>query len=170
MAINIVKARIAEYPIVQNMARFYVYDLSRFCGKSSQNWAMPEDGLYESTDFKNYFENIGHHAYLVRVDGELAGFALINQATVLGSSWNMGEFFISARFQGKGIGQVVAHFVWQQHPGTWEVAVIPENVPAVHFWRNAVNCLTNGQFHEEVHDISYDADQPLRIIFQFNSV
>ncbi|MBN9542682.1 MAG: hypothetical protein J0G32_02660 [Alphaproteobacteria bacterium] len=38
------------------MARFYVYDLARLCGHKSKDWAMPIDGLYESIDFKIYFE------------------------------------------------------------------------------------------------------------------
>ena len=53
----IIPATIADYPIIQNMARFYVYDLSRECGPISSEWAMPANGLYECFDFKIYFED-----------------------------------------------------------------------------------------------------------------
>nr|WP_233417935.1 hypothetical protein [Rickettsia conorii] len=45
--------------------------------------------------------------------------------------WNMGEFFIIARFQNKGVGRQVAKQIWQMHKRLWEVAVIPENKPAL---------------------------------------
>lgn len=52
-ALKIETATLDDYPIIQNMARFYVYELSRDCGFISEDWALPPDGLYESFDFKN---------------------------------------------------------------------------------------------------------------------
>jgi len=47
--------------------------------------------------------------FLVKVDDKLAGFVLINK---VGSTpevdWNIGEFFIVFKFQGKGVGRCVA--------------------------------------------------------------
>jgi hypothetical protein len=45
--IEIIPATIKDYPAIQNMARFYVYDLSRSCGFISNEWNIPADGLYE---------------------------------------------------------------------------------------------------------------------------
>ena len=50
--VHILSATLADYPTIQNMARFYVYDLSRECGLISEDWAIPSDGLYESFDFR----------------------------------------------------------------------------------------------------------------------
>lgn len=63
MNIHIIEATLNDYPRIQNMARLYVYELSRECGSISSDWAMPEDGLYESFDFKNYFEESSRKAY-----------------------------------------------------------------------------------------------------------
>ena len=110
--INIIEASIKDYPLIQNMAQFYIYDLSRECGHTSSYWALPTDGLYESLDFKCYFEDQSRKAYLIKVSEEIAGFVLLNQATEdKTNNWNMGEFFILAKFQGKGIGEQVAHII-----------------------------------------------------------
>ena len=94
--VSIIQATMGDYPFIQNMARFYVYDLSRDCGSISSDWAIPEDGLYESFDFKNYFEEPSRKAYLVKVYDEIAGFVLLNQATEdATNTWNMGKFLLS---------------------------------------------------------------------------
>ena len=134
MDIKLISASLSDYPLIQNMARFYVYDLSRECGFISPDWAIPADGLYESFDFKEYFQDVDKQAYLIKVDEEIAGFALLNQAGLFSDTyWNMGEFFILAKFQGKGIGMDVAQRIWNKHPGSWEVSVIPENKNAANF-------------------------------------
>lgn len=105
MDITIALATLSDYPMIQNMARFYVYDLSRECGFISSDWAIPADGLYESFDFKGYFQDLDKQAFLIKVNEEIAGFALLNENGIIpDTEWNMGEFFILAKFQGKGIG------------------------------------------------------------------
>ena len=77
----------------------------------------------------------GPPCLLIKADGELAGFALINK---VGSTpdvdWNIGEFFIVSKFQGKGIGSYVAEQIFNQFPGIWETSQIPENKAALDFW------------------------------------
>jgi hypothetical protein len=63
MKIEVISATTKDYPVIQNMARFYVYDLSRYCGKSFAGWAIGEDGLYECFDFKRYFVDSGRKAF-----------------------------------------------------------------------------------------------------------
>jgi predicted acetyltransferase len=152
------------------MARFYVYDMSRSCGFISKDWVCPSNGLYESYDFLNYFEDSTRSAYLIYVQQELAGFVLINkQGISLETNWNMGEFFILAKFQGKGIGSVVAEKLWCSYPGIWEVSVIPENKAALSFWRKAVLLFTSGLYSEEIKGITYDQHQKYRYILRFNT-
>lgn len=168
--ISIIKALTDDYPCIQNMARFYVYDLSRECGALSSDWAMPEDGLYESFDFKNYFEAPSRKAYLVKVYDEIAGFALLNQATDDSiNTWNMGEFYIIAKFQGQGVASRVAREIWTRHPGMWEVSVIPSNKTALKFWEKAISEFTCGAFNKQIKEVAYDEHCPRRIIFEFDT-
>ncbi|HFD0801799.1 TPA: GNAT family N-acetyltransferase, partial [Legionella pneumophila] len=169
-ALKIETATLDDYPIIQNMARFYVYELSRDCGFISEDWALPPDGLYESFDFKKYFEEPTRKAFLIKVGNELAGFALLNQEGIYPDTmWNMGEFFITAKFQGKGLGFLVSSELWNMHPGLWEISVIPENKPALNFWRKTIAKITMGNFQEEIKTVNYDPHQPQRVIFRFDS-
>lgn len=166
---TLIKATLADYPIIQNMARFYVYDLSRTCGKSP-GWECPEDGLFESFDFKAYFEEPDRHAFLIRINTEISGFVLINKiGTSVDIDWNMGEFFILAKFQGQSIGTQVAMQVWDKFPGNWEISVIPENQGALAFWRRVITQYTQGHYFEDIRSIDYDPHQPQRVVFQFIS-
>lgn len=170
--INLVNATIGDYPLVQNMARFYVYDLSRSCGFTSDeyDWTLPQDGLYYSTDYKEYFTKADRAAYLVKVNDELAGFVLLNKVgTNAKTEWKIGEFFIIARFQNKNIGGKVAKQIWQKHEGRWELSVIPENKPAIIFWRNTINKFTKGNYQEEIKLVQMDGYKAERVIFEFDS-
>jgi len=165
---KLIPATIDDYPVIQNMARFYVYEMSRECGLNSTDWVCPADGLYESFDFKHYLTDSDRQAYLIKVNEELAGFVLIYQTGEQpNAQWNIGEFFILVRFQRRGIGRLAAQQVWQHHPGSWEVTVIPENQRALKFWRKAIN----HNFAEEVKPKKgrVDPDQPNRIFLTFNT-
>ncbi|WP_052458488.1 GNAT family N-acetyltransferase [Rickettsia asembonensis] len=108
--ITLIPAALVDYPLIQNMGRFYVYE-SRYCGFTSDKygWALPQDGLYEIGDYKKYFIELDRKAYLVKLNEEIAGFVLLNKVGTHDKiDWNMGEFFIIARFQNKGVGREVA--------------------------------------------------------------
>lgn len=168
--IQILTATLDDYPVIQNMARFYVYDLSRECGFISKEWELPEDGLYESFDFKTYFTDKARRAYLIKHRDELVGFVLLNQIVFSpASQWNMGEFFILAKFQSKGVAQHVAHTIWNKHPGKWEVSIIPENKSALQFWRKSIGSYTNQVYYEELKNVDFDPDQPMRYILSFDT-
>lgn len=168
--LSIIPVTITDYSTIQNMARFYVYDLSRECGHISADWALPENCLYESSDFKSYFEDPIRKAFVVKVYDELAGFVLLNkEATSPEVEYNMGEFFILAKFQGTGIAARVAQQIWQVHQGTWELSVIPENKIALAFWQKTISDFCRGKYTEEIKLVDYDHAQPKRYIFSFDT-
>ncbi|ARB93957.1 GNAT family N-acetyltransferase [Legionella longbeachae] len=165
---QLIPASLNDYPTIRNMARFYIYDLSRSCGHDSADWALPSDGLYEAFDCKKYFEEASRKAFLIKILDELAGFVLLNKVSTFSDiDWNVGEFFILARFQRQGIGQLVAHELWNTHPGRWEVSVLPENKGGLSFWRKTISVFTNGKYSEAVKEIDYDQHQPKRITLNF---
>ncbi|HEI6745950.1 TPA: GNAT family N-acetyltransferase [Legionella pneumophila] len=135
MKIEIIPATISDYPIVQNLAGYYVYDRTGYMG-----WSCSEKGTFECIDFKHYFETQNEKAFVVKVDDDLAGFVLLDKEFLLEAvDWNMGEFFILKKFQGKGIATYVAHNILKENPGKWSVAVMPENIKAVNFWRKIIS-------------------------------
>lgn len=154
--IDMIAATIEDYPIIQNMARFYAYELSRYCGITEDiyNWAFPENGLYEGPDVSQYWKETDRHTFIIRIDGELGGFVLINK---IGSSpevdWNVGEFFIVAKFQGKGVGRQVAIKLFEQFQGTWDVMQMPSNKPAISFWKKVILDYTKDNYSESIKRI-----------------
>ena len=140
----IIPATLVDYPTIQNMARFYVYDRTKYMG-----WECPEDGLFECIDFKHYFENPKKKAFLIRVDKEIAGFVLLDKEHLLEAvDWNMGEFFVLAKFQGKGVAYKAAKQIFTDYPGKWSVAVMPENIRALNFWRKVITDVSEGNYTE----------------------
>lgn len=166
----LIEATLKDYPIIQNLARFSVYDMSRFCGFLSEDWACPADGLYESFDFKNYFLEKNRKAFLVKIGEEIAGFVLVNKiGTNPNIDWNMGEFFIIAKFQGKGVGEKVACQILEMYPGLWEVSIIPENKRALNFWRKTISCYLGKNYAENIKKVDFDLHQPNRYILSFDT-
>ncbi len=163
---QLIPAAIQDYSIIQNMSPFYIYDISRHCGFNSLDWAWPENG-YECIDYKNYFTENDRYPFLVKVEEQLAGFVLIDKVSIdKKTDWNVGQFFIIGKFQRAGVAAQVFKQVLSKFVGWWEVAVIPENNPAVKFWRKVIDEYTNENYLEQTKllDEKYE-----RIVFSFNN-
>jgi predicted acetyltransferase len=168
MKITLCKATKEDKDIIQNLGRFYVYEMSRYC-VFLPTWETPSNGLFECIDLSSYCENPDRHAFLIKVDDELAGFVLINK---VGSTpdvdWNIGEFFIVSKFQGKGVGSYVAEQVFDQFHGIWETSQIPENTAAIEFWDRVVSRYSHGQFEKTLKTVPKPKPHPM-IILKFTS-
>ena len=150
----LIPATIDDYPTIQNMARFYVYDMYRYCGHL-EGWECPEDGLFECVDLKKYItphlSSPGcvetKYSFLIRINGELAGFVMLDKPAFLpGVDWHAAEFYILAKFQGKGIGTKVALQLFDLFSGCWSLGSIPQNTKALGFWEDLISNYTNGNF------------------------
>ncbi len=142
--------------------------MSRYCG-FLPGWGIPAKGLFACMDLSSYWESPDRYAFLIQVNDELAGFILINK---IGSSpdvdWNIGEFFIVSKYQGMGIGRYVAEQVFNQFPGIWETAQIPENTAAVDFWKKVVDGYTNGEYEKSLKMIADPKPHPM-VVLKFTS-
>lgn len=168
MQITLCKATEQDKDTIQNLGRFYVYEMSRYCG-FLPDWETPLNGLFECRDLSSYCEEPERHAFLIKVDGELAGFVLINKiGSTLDVDWNIGEFFVISKFQGKGVGRHVAEQIFNQFPGTWETTQMPENKAAIDFWERIVTHYTNGQFEKALKTIAKPEPHPM-IVLKFMS-
>ncbi len=168
MNITLCKATSEDKDTIQNLGRFYIYEMSKFCG-FLPTWETPSNGLFECIDLSSYCEESDRHAFLIKVDDELAGFVLINK---VGSApdvdWNMGEFFVICKFQRKGIGRHIAEQIFNQFPGTWETTQIPENKAAIDFWEKVITQYSHGQFEKTLKTIQEPKPHPM-IVLKFTS-
>lgn len=166
--IKLIPASILDYPTIQNMGRFYVYDMSEYM-ENDPDWAMPENGLYECIDFKKYWETEEAFPFLIRYKNELAGFVIIDKK---GSDqtidFNIAQFFILRKFKNKGIGRYVAHQCFNKFHGTWEVMVMPGNKGAYLFWKSIITDYCGNNFSEYSRTVSHLNNSP-KNIYKFNS-
>ncbi len=164
MKVTLCKAIKEDKGTIQNLGHFYIYEMSRYCG-FLPTWETPSNGLFECIDLSSYCEKADRYAFLIKVDDELAGFVLINKVgSTSDVDWNIGEFFIIAKFQGKGIGRYVAEQVFNQFPGIWETSQIPENTAAIDFWDKVVARYSNGQFEKTLKIISEPKPHPMIVL------
>lgn len=164
MEIDITEASEPDKEIIQNLSCFYVYDMSRYCG-FLPGWKTPRDGHFTCFDLSSYWEEEDRYPFLIHIDNELAGFALIHkEGSVKAVDWVMGEFFIVAKFQGKGIGRQIACEIFTQLPGTWEVMQIPENKAAITFWEKVIHEYTQGHFVKTTKTVSKPKPHPMVVM------
>lgn len=146
--IELVPARVEDKSIIANLLQLYLYDFSEFAG-----WAMNEHGLFNYPYLDHYWTEPERHPFLVRVDGEIAGLALVQTlARDGGQSHHLAEFYILRKFRRAGIGETAARQLFDRFPGSWAVAQRDWNIAAQHFWRRVIGRYTGGSYTERRDD------------------
>lgn len=149
LRIELVRATIAEKPIIDNLSQFYLYEFSQYmpslCLDESRGFY---DGL---PDLDAYWDDPNREPFVVRVEGELAGFVLVKKG-VAGAPHEIGEFFVTQKFNRKGVGTSVAQRIFDMFPGPWLIHQMWNNYKAQAFWRQVVNAYTDGHYEEYYDD------------------
>lgn len=138
--LELIPAERHQESILANLLELYIHDFSEF-----HSCELGEDGRFGYTKLSLYWNVPGRRPFLVRVDGKLAGFALVASGPDVSGRqrvWDMAEFFVLRQYRRRGLGTNVAHMIWKQFPGPWEVRVMRANVPAQRFWENAISKFT----------------------------
>jgi predicted acetyltransferase len=130
--VEIVAVPSTEISTLRNLFQFYEYDFSEIEGAR-----VGEDGRFHHLDNAAF-----EHAYFIKTNGDLVGFALVNrQASHVVNGevvWWMEEFFIMRRYRHGSLGRQATHLVIDRHRGTWEVTETPNNSAAIAFWRRVL--------------------------------
>jgi predicted acetyltransferase len=79
--------------------------------------------------------------------------------------WDVAEFFVLRAYRRRGIGTQVAHEVWRQFPGWWEVRVMESNITARDFWAYAISRLRG----QAMHAVRVEKDGQWWLLFSFES-
>ena len=128
---------------VENLFQLYVHDFTAFW--ETRRVDLAEDGRFPPyPPLAAYWTDETGEPFLIRVNGALAGFALINGHSHSGRpcDFNMGEFFVARHYRRQGVGRIAARRAISPRPGLWEIAVSRRNVPALLFWRAVAAELT----------------------------
>jgi len=140
--VTVSPAQAAERPLIEGLFQFYIYDFSEMEPPGSANFELDPDGRFGPyPGLDDYWRVPGCDPLLIRVDGHLAGFALVNSHSHRdgGSvARNMGEFFVVRKHRRAGVATEALRQVLRLHPGRWEVAVVERNAAAKTFWPRAI--------------------------------
>jgi len=140
-----------EKIILRNLLELYTYDFSELDGED-----VDESGLYGYRHLDHYWIDPERFPFLIRMNGELAGFALVRRGTYfpeldsseIGLSWLIAEFFVMRKYRRQGIGTFVARDLFERLPGRWEIAQIEGNTEAQIFWRKVIGDYSGGNYSE----------------------
>lgn len=134
---------------VENLFQFYVHDFSDFWAERQVEFG--EDGRFPAyPPLAAYWSEASAEPLLIRVDGKLAGFVLIDRHTHSGQrvDFNMGEFFVARPYRREGVGREAALAAIRARSGQWEIAVARRNLPAQPFWRAVAQSCAVGAVDE----------------------
>jgi predicted acetyltransferase len=136
--------------VLDRLLQLYLYDFSEIEGLP-----VGEDGRYQNLTPMADWLTPGRHAFLVRVDGELAGCVLVKPAA---DDWSdapsrvLEEFFVMRKFRRRGVGREVTRRLFDRLPGRWSLNQTQHNYTAQAFWRTVLAEYTGGRVDEVVID------------------
>src|SRR5688572_13682359 len=100
-----------------NMLQLYIHDFSELWAGEARG-ELGEDGLFEAPDLAELWPKADHLPLLIRADGHLAGFCILN-ADAHGDQpvdRNVAEFFVVRKHRRSGVGAAAARAVFSAHP------------------------------------------------------
>ena len=125
------------------MLELYQHDLSDI-------WDQELDlqGEY-GYSLERYWKESSCHPFIALVNGNYAGFALVDEATKIASSGHwMDQFFVLKKYRQAGIGKAIANHVFSVLPGYWEVGQMTDNLSAQRFWKQIIAEYTKNSYTE----------------------
>lgn len=97
----------------------------------------------------SYWQKVDRFPYFIKVDGKIAGFALVNGYNlVIEDGKNIAEFYVLKEYRKSGVGKEAARLVYNSFPGKWENRQIVENPYAHSYWQRLIAEFTNNEFEE----------------------
>jgi predicted acetyltransferase len=161
--IELIPAALDQEPILANLLELYAHDFSEF-----HNVELGADGRFGYKHLPRYWSEPDRHPFLVKVNGKLAGLALVKRGSQFSNRadvWDIGEFFIVRAYRRQGIGMKIAHEVWRRFSGPWEVRVMESNRVALNFWQRAIAAFIG----EAIHPARIEKDNEFWYVFAFES-
>lgn len=161
--VEVLPAAAAEASILANLLQLYAHDFSELLDVE-----IGADGKFTYHSLPLYWMEAGRHPFLIRVDGKLAGFALVKKGSAFSgneNAWDLAEFFVLRGYRRRGVGTLAANQMWRRLPGSWEVRVMQLNVAAQRFWKQVISDFVGG----EVPPVPFEKDGENWMAFSLDS-
>lgn len=149
---------------LEALAQLYIHDFTEFLGP--KNLDVGEDGRFgDEMGLEDYWAQTDKSVWFIRVDGKLAGFALLDNKTRSGkpADFVMAQFFVLRAWRGKDVAGRAVEQILNSHPGQWEIAIMERNAPALRFWPRAVARANIS----ELETLTRQGDDPSRTLLRF---
>jgi predicted acetyltransferase len=151
MIVTVELASQLEHPVLANLLQLYLHDFSVRGGPP-----IGADGRFDYPRLEAYWFEKGRYPFLIRADGNLAGFALVAARELLEPGADppeigheLVEFFVVRGLRRRGVGGAAARELFARFPGRWWVGELTSNEPAIAFWRRVIGDATRGAYAEE---------------------
>jgi predicted acetyltransferase len=146
MKIELTTVQRDEKEILRNLMEKYDYELSQYGGDD-----VNKLGLYGFDYLDNYWqEDAKRHAFFIKVDRKLAGFAMIISDYFYLDDKNtdfvMSDFFVMYKYRNSGVGKYAAKYIFDMFRGTWQLNTIEKNIVSVNFWKKVIGDYTGGKY------------------------
>jgi predicted acetyltransferase len=142
ISIELHAAQRDELQTIENLMQFYTYDISEWVPLK-----LGEHGFFNILPLSDYWRQPATQAFLIRVDGELAGFVTVDdEIHVPDARFNIGYLFVSRGFRGQGVARFVVSTLLNRLPGRWQIFHVETNQPARLFWAAVIPEVTQDRF------------------------
>lgn len=134
--------------IIYNLMQLYTYELS-FYADENTDFKLLDTGLFAMNKYlKLYWEEEQRHPFILKYNGELAGFVLVrfNEENM----YEIAEFFVLYKYRKFGAGRFMANEMFNKYKGKWEIRTLLKNKGAQDFWRNVIKEYSNGNYEEHL--------------------
>ena len=155
--IEVIPATREQMTVVDNLMQLYAHDFSDF-----HHVELDSSGRFNYAPLALYWRDPDRHPFLVKMDGRLAGFVLVQRN---GTVWDMVEFFVLRGYRRRGAGTAIAQEVWKRFPGQWEVRVMQANKAALPFWERAISMFAG----RRIEPVGIEKDGNSWRVFTFES-
>jgi len=151
--------------ILLNLLEKYDYEFSQWDRRD-----VNPLGLYGYSWLDYYWTEKNRWPFFIRVDGQLAGFAMVNDYPEDANEsldYAMSEFFVMFKYRRLGVGAEAAAMLFRQFSGRWQLKRHPHNLPSVAFWDKVVG-RADPHFRINSHGEPYDDGTPGEVLY-FNT-
>lgn len=125
------KADISKKAVLWNLLQKYLYEFSVYYRDQ-----VEDDGNYAYPYFDSFFTEPGREAWLIRKEGKLAGFLMMNRYSEMGEEidFAVAEFCILPLYRRAHLGRQAMEEIFWTHRGRWEIKYNRRNPAAEKFW------------------------------------
>jgi len=146
--VSLEQASESDSALLSNLLELYIHDMSEVF----PHVQLGPDGRFGYSRLPLYWsEPDRRFAFLIRCDGRIAGFILVQRGSPAVNDPNVldvAEFFVLRQYRRAGTGREAASLLWNRLRGRWIVRVLESNAGSLAFWRNTIATFTGARFDE----------------------